>query len=66
MKQSPDIDCVFLNAGLAGTSNFSKPETVDLERFNYEMKINFTAQVVLVHAFTPFLLAKDSPSSFIL
>jgi len=66
MKQSPDIDCIFLNAGIGGSENFAKPETLDLERFNYAIKINFTAHVALVHAFTPFLIAKDSPTSFIL
>ncbi|TGO20680.1 hypothetical protein BPAE_0275g00110 [Botrytis paeoniae] len=37
IESSPDIDCVFLNAGYQRKHDFSKPESVDIKGFNYEM-----------------------------
>jgi short-subunit dehydrogenase involved in D-alanine esterification of teichoic acids len=65
-KQYPDIDCVFINAGLQRPSDFASPETVNLAEFHQQMHINYTAAVSLVHAFLPFLLAKTGPTSVIL
>ncbi len=66
MKASPDIDCVFLNAGVQGAYNFSNPETIDMTKFNSEINTNFTAIVALAHAFLPFLQSKKEQTSFIL
>jgi short-subunit dehydrogenase involved in D-alanine esterification of teichoic acids len=54
----PDLDCVFLNAGIQRRYDFSRPESVDLAKFNYEMSVNFTSSVALTHAFLPFLLSQ--------
>lgn len=66
MQASPDIDSIFLNAGTQSHYDFSQPSTVDLPAFNQELKINFTSQVALTHAFLPFLLAQETPTSFLL
>ncbi|KAH8821400.1 oxidoreductase [Xylogone sp. PMI_703] len=62
MTASPDIDCLFLNAGTQHRHDFSKPETVDLSKFNEEIVINFTSFVAIVHAFLPYLLPKPQSS----
>lgn len=66
MTKSPDIDCLFLNAGVQSAADFSKPETVDLAKFNSEININFNSYVALVHAFIPFFKAKGTPTGIIL
>jgi short-subunit dehydrogenase involved in D-alanine esterification of teichoic acids len=62
----PDIDCVFLNAGLQRVYDFSKPESVDLQAFFSEFNTNFTSMVTLTHAFLPFLQSKKAETSLIL
>ncbi|KAE9368362.1 oxidoreductase [Stipitochalara longipes BDJ] len=64
-RASPDIDCLFLNAGVQGTYDFSKPETVNLAAFNSEINVNFTSFVALVYAFLPFLLSKKTDTSIV-
>lgn len=65
MRASPDIDCLFLNAGMQRRYDFSQPEKVDLAEFNSELTVNYTSFVALTHAFLPYLLKKPSPSSII-
>ncbi|TGO38048.1 hypothetical protein BHYA_0083g00270 [Botrytis hyacinthi] len=65
IESSPDIDCVFLNAGYQRKHDFSKPESVDIKSFIYETHVNFTSFVVLTHAFLPYLLEKKQETSFI-
>lgn len=62
----PDIDCVFLNAGVQNQYDFGKPAQVDLAKFQSEMHVNFTSMVVLTHAFLPFLMGKSSQTGLIL
>ena len=62
----PDLDCVYLNAGVQGAYDFAKPGQVDLERFHDEMNINYTCLVNITTAFLPFLQAKASPASVVL
>jgi short-subunit dehydrogenase involved in D-alanine esterification of teichoic acids len=66
MRKSPDIDCLFLNAGLQHAHNLSKPETVDLATFNYQTHVNYTSLVALTIAFLPYLMAQKSQTSIIL
>lgn len=68
IKKSPDIDCLFLNAGVQGHYDVSAPETIDLKKFNDEMRINYTSLVALTFAFLPFLKkkAESRPASIIL
>jgi short-subunit dehydrogenase involved in D-alanine esterification of teichoic acids len=65
MKTSPDIDCVFLNAGVQRSWDFSRPETVDLKEYNKEVDVNYISFVALTHAFLPFLISKSLPTSLI-
>ncbi|KAH7381836.1 hypothetical protein BKA64DRAFT_697655 [Cadophora sp. MPI-SDFR-AT-0126] len=67
IKKSPDIDCLFLNAGVQGHYDVSAPETIDLKKFNDEMRINYTSLVALTFAFLPFLKkkAESRPASII-
>lgn len=54
----PSIDCVFLNAGIQSSFDFSKPETVDLKEFQTEIGVNFMSFVALSHGFLPYLISK--------
>jgi short-subunit dehydrogenase involved in D-alanine esterification of teichoic acids len=60
MSSSPDIDCVFFNAGIQGHYNFSQPEKVDLAKFIAEINVNFTSYVALTHAILPYLMKETS------
>jgi NADP-dependent 3-hydroxy acid dehydrogenase YdfG len=59
----PEIDCVFLNAGRGTAFNFAEPSSVDIDEFHRDMDINFTSHVNLTHAFLPFLMAKQTPTT---
>ena len=65
MRASSDIDCIFINAGVQGRYDLSKPESVDLAEFSKEIDLNFTSVVALTLAFLPFLQSKRSETSFI-
>lgn len=64
MKQYPDIDCVFLNAGTQRFYDLTDHEDFDVKKFQHEMNINFMSNVALTQAFLPFMMSKKS--SFIL
>lgn len=66
MEESPDIDAVFLNAGVQGSYDLADPQAFKLAAFNEEVKINFSSLVALTHAFLPYLQKKAGPTSFIL
>lgn len=66
MKQSPDIDSIFLNAGVQRSYDLADLDKFNLSDFHDEMKVNFSSFVALVHAFLPYLLKNPSPTSFIL
>ncbi|KAB8217453.1 hypothetical protein BDV33DRAFT_193535 [Aspergillus novoparasiticus] len=61
----PDIDCVFLNAGVQRQHNLTSQETFKLGEFLHEVHVNFTSLVTLAHVFLPYLTAKTEPVSFI-
>jgi NADP-dependent 3-hydroxy acid dehydrogenase YdfG len=62
----PDLDCVFLNAGVQSPIDLAKPEKVDLAAFHSEIEVNFSSFVDLTMKFLPFLLGKDTETSLIL
>ncbi|KAL9621041.1 MAG: hypothetical protein Q9160_004426 [Pyrenula sp. 1 TL-2023] len=66
MRTSPDIDCIFLNAGIQRRHDFSKPESVNLAEFNTETAVNYTSFVALTHAFLPYLLQKETAKTSII
>ncbi|KAF7169689.1 hypothetical protein CNMCM5623_002353 [Aspergillus felis] len=61
----PDVDCLFLNAGIQLPFELDDRGQFDLMPFNLQMNVNFTSLVALTHAFLPFLVAKGSPTSII-
>ncbi|KAI4187644.1 MAG: hypothetical protein L6R41_002669 [Letrouitia leprolyta] len=61
----PELDCVFLNAGVQGVYDLTKPSQLDLAGFHKEMDVNYTSLVNITLAFLPFLQAKQSPSSIV-
>jgi short-subunit dehydrogenase involved in D-alanine esterification of teichoic acids len=65
MLKHPDIDCVFLNAGVQNRYIFADSSSFDLLKFNNEMTVNFTSVVALTHAFLPHLLKKEGKRGFI-
>lgn len=66
MRSSPDIDCIFLNAGVQRRHDFSKPESVNLAEFHTETTINYTSFVALTQAFLPYLLKKQPAKTSII
>ncbi|WQF81208.1 Putative short-chain dehydrogenase/reductase SDR, NAD(P)-binding domain superfamily [Colletotrichum destructivum] len=55
LKAHPEIDCVFLNAGVQRGVNFTKAETVDLDIIHDELLVNYLSHVHLTKAFLPHL-----------
>jgi short-subunit dehydrogenase involved in D-alanine esterification of teichoic acids len=65
-KAHPELDCVFLNAGVQHKYDLTKPESLDLKTFHAEMATNFSRTVDLTYAFLPFLSTKQTDTSVIL
>lgn len=65
-KDYPDLDCVFLNAGVQSTVNLAQPEKVDLASFHSEFSTNFNSFVDLSVKFLPFLMQKQTETGLIL
>ncbi|GAQ11655.1 uncharacterized oxidoreductase DltE [Aspergillus lentulus] len=61
----PDVDCLFLNAGIQLPFELDDRGQFDLEPFNKHMNVNYFSLVALTHAFLPFLIEKKSPTSII-
>ncbi|KAK3308582.1 uncharacterized protein B0T15DRAFT_111509 [Chaetomium strumarium] len=62
----PDLDCVFLNSGVQGQFNLSKPAEVDLDAFHQEVNTNFHSLVDLSIKFLPHLLGKSFPTALVI
>ena len=61
----PDLDCVFLNAGVQISVNLAEPQTVDLAVFHLGMSVNFLSFVDLTIKFLPFLMSKGTDTGLI-
>ncbi|CAD6581187.1 MAG: hypothetical protein ASARMPREDX12_000385 [Alectoria sarmentosa] len=61
----PDLDCVFLNAGVQSLINLAQPAKVDLSAFHSEITTNFSCFVDLTVKFLPFLMNKKAETSLI-
>lgn len=61
----PDLDCVFLNAGVQSKIDLAQPAKVDLSAFHSEVTINFSCFVDLTMKFLPFLMNKTTETSLI-
>ncbi|KAF7857846.1 uncharacterized protein EAF02_011213 [Botrytis sinoallii] len=66
LDDSPDIDCVFLDAGYQRKHDFSKPESVDIKGFNYEMHHNHKPEHGASRNFNRLFCFQAALSSFIL
>ena len=53
----PDLDAIILNSGVQRAFDFGKPESVDFDIFELELKTNYTSYACLVKAFLPHLQA---------
>ncbi|MCJ1445068.1 MAG: hypothetical protein MMC23_005573 [Stictis urceolatum] len=62
-KQHPDLDCVFMNAGMQRGMNFKEPETVDMSVMQEELNTNYTSVVAMTLAFLPFLQAQKEKTT---
>ncbi|KAF2163732.1 hypothetical protein M409DRAFT_57226 [Zasmidium cellare ATCC 36951] len=51
----PDLDCVFLNAGIQRHLKWQEPEKVDLDLMEKEFTTNYTSYMYFTKAFLPFL-----------
>lgn len=40
--------------------DFSKPQTVDMGKIQYEILVNYVSMVALTHAFMPFFQSKKA------
>jgi short-subunit dehydrogenase involved in D-alanine esterification of teichoic acids len=49
-SKHPDLDSVFLNAGIQRGFDFSKPETIDLNMLELEFKTNYLSYMYLTTA----------------
>jgi short-subunit dehydrogenase involved in D-alanine esterification of teichoic acids len=65
MSTHPDVDCLLLNSGIQRKSDFSDPESIDVDVLNLEMTTNYISQLALTKAFLPFLQKKDSESALV-
>lgn len=65
MKQYPDIDCVFINAGIQFPLDLRMPQQSDLKNIHAEIDTNFTSVVNLTLKFLPRLLESGGPCSFL-
>jgi short-subunit dehydrogenase involved in D-alanine esterification of teichoic acids len=67
VKKYPDLDCVFLNAGVQRQYDLANPNKFDIDAFHQEFNVNFSSFVNLTHAFLPLLLGKSpSPTNIVL
>lgn len=65
ISKHPDLDSVFLNAGIQRGFDFSKPETVDLSLIELEFRTNYISYLHLTTAFTSFLQKQNKETSLI-
>lgn len=63
IAENPDLDCVFVNAGIQRPFDFSKTDTVDLDIFDQELITNYTAPVRIAKAFIPHLQKQKTQSA---
>ncbi|KAF4417231.1 short-chain dehydrogenase reductase family [Fusarium acutatum] len=65
MATYPEVDCIFLNAGIQQQHDLTKPAQLDFAAFHHEVTVNFTSFVNLTYAFLPFLLTKKESTGII-
>ena len=53
LKEYPDIDCFFLNAGIQSIFDLGDPAGFDLDKYLTQFSLNYNSIVALAHAFLP-------------
>jgi short-subunit dehydrogenase involved in D-alanine esterification of teichoic acids len=49
----PDVDCVILNSGIQRKTDFSDPDSIDVDALNLEITTNYLSHLALTKAFLP-------------
>ncbi|KIW72410.1 hypothetical protein PV04_00606 [Phialophora macrospora] len=49
----PDVDCVILNSGIQRKTDFSDPDSIDVDVLNLEITTNYISHLALTKAFLP-------------
>ncbi|KAI6023337.1 NAD(P)-binding protein [Pisolithus marmoratus] len=57
IKTYPDLDAVMFSSGVQYGSDFSKPETINLDSFLTEIQTNYTSVVTMITFFLPHLIS---------
>ncbi|KAI8165099.1 putative oxidoreductase DltE [Colletotrichum sp. SAR 10_70] len=65
IKEHPDLDCVFLNAGVQRGIDFTAPESVDLDIVYDELLANYLSHVHLTKAFLPHLQKQNKQTALL-
>ncbi|ETN38704.1 uncharacterized protein HMPREF1541_06741 [Cyphellophora europaea CBS 101466] len=60
-----DIDCVILNSGIQRRTDWSEPETIDIETVDLEFKTNYLSYIALTKELIPFLKSKSRDTALI-
>jgi len=64
-KAHPEVDCIMLNSGIQRKSDFSDPDSIDIDVLQLEFNTNYISQLALTKAFLPFLQKKGTQSALI-
>ena len=60
-----DVDCIVLNAGIQRKTDFSEPDSIDIDVLNLEFTTNYLSQLALTKAFLPFLQSKSTETALV-
>lgn len=60
-----DLDAIILNSGIQRRTDWSDPESIDLNVIQLEFDTNYLSQLALTKAFLPILKKKNSESSLV-
>ena len=66
IEEHPDLTCAFLNSGVQGIVDFSKPDHINIEDIGRELDVNYLSYLTLVKEFTPFFQSKNEETCFVL
>ncbi|KAL6250617.1 hypothetical protein RBB50_002919 [Rhinocladiella similis] len=65
MNTHPNIDCIILNSGIQRRTDFSDPDSIDIDSVKVEFTTNYIAHLALTKAFLPFLQNKPTESALV-
>ncbi|KIW17486.1 hypothetical protein PV08_04680 [Exophiala spinifera] len=65
MNTHPDVDCIILNSGIQRRTDFSDPDSIDINSLQLEFNTNYIAHLALTKAFLPFLQKRSTESALV-